>query len=51
MLLSAYAMVVALAGPFMTMFASGFNRKYLMTLTMVIFLISYHHRLHRHFGY
>lgn len=40
MLLSAYAMVVALAGPLMTMFASGYNRKYLMALTMAIFLIT-----------
>ncbi|MBB5638656.1 putative MFS family arabinose efflux permease [Pedobacter cryoconitis] len=40
LLLSAYAMVVALAGPLMTMFASGFNRKHLMALTMVIFLIT-----------
>lgn len=40
MLLSAYAMVVALAGPFMTMFASGYNRKYLMALTMSIFLFT-----------
>lgn len=40
MLLSAYALVVALAGPFMTMFTSGFNRKFLMALTMTIFLIT-----------
>lgn len=40
LLLSAYALVVALAGPFMTMFASGFNRKNLMALTMGIFLIT-----------
>ncbi|SHF26290.1 Predicted arabinose efflux permease, MFS family [Pedobacter caeni] len=40
MLLSAYAMVVALAGPFMTMFASGVNRKTLMAVTMAIFLLT-----------
>lgn len=40
MLLSAYAMVVAVAGPFMTMFASGFNRKTLMAVTMAIFLLT-----------
>ena len=40
LLLSAYAMVVAVAGPFMTMFASGFNRKSLMAVTMGIFLIT-----------
>ena len=36
----AYAMVVALAGSFMTVFAAGFNRKYLMASTMTIFLIT-----------
>lgn len=40
LLLSAYALVVAVAGPFMTMFASGFNRKNLMALTMGIFLVT-----------
>lgn len=40
LLLSAYALVVALAGPFMTMFTSGFNRKKLMALTMGIFLVT-----------
>ncbi|KFF23461.1 MFS transporter [Chryseobacterium vrystaatense] len=40
LLLSAYAITVAIAGPFMTMFTSGFNRKTLMAVTMFIFLIT-----------
>ncbi|WP_159474922.1 MFS transporter [Chryseobacterium sp. 18068] len=40
LLLSAYALVVALAGPIMTIFSSGFDRKKLMAVTMGIFLMT-----------
>lgn len=40
LLLSAYAITVAIAGPLMTMLTSGFNRKTLMAVTMLIFLIT-----------
>ncbi len=40
LLLSAYAITVAIAGPFMTMFTSGINRKTLMAVTMLIFLLT-----------
>lgn len=37
-LLSAFAMVAAIAGPFLTIFTSGINRKKLMTVSMMVFL-------------
>ncbi len=40
LLLSAYAITVALAGPFMTMATSGINRKTLMAVTLFIFLLT-----------
>ncbi|WP_212005139.1 MFS transporter [Chitinophaga sp. HK235] len=40
LLLSAFAMVIALAGPFMTLFMSGFNRKKIMALSLSLFLVS-----------
>lgn len=40
LLLSAYAITVAIAGPFMTMFTSRINRKTLMAVTMLIFLLT-----------
>lgn len=39
-LLSAFAMVAAIAGPFLTIFTSGINRKKLMAISMMIFLIT-----------
>jgi predicted MFS family arabinose efflux permease len=39
-LLSAFAMVVAIAGPFLTVFTSSVNRKKLMIFSMMIFLIT-----------
>lgn len=39
-LLSAFAMVAAIAGPFLTIFTSGINRKRLMAVSMMIFLIT-----------
>jgi len=39
-LLSAFAMVAAVAGPFLTIFTSGVNRKKLMMFSMMIFLIT-----------
>jgi len=39
-LLSAFAMVAALAGPFLTIFTSGINRKKLMMMSMMIFMIT-----------
>ncbi|WP_143304563.1 MFS transporter [Chitinophaga vietnamensis] len=39
-LLSAFALVIALAGPFMTLLLSGLNRKYLMAFSIFLFLIS-----------
>jgi predicted MFS family arabinose efflux permease len=40
LLLSAYALVVALAGPWMTVFTSGVNRKTLMAIAMAVFLLT-----------
>ncbi len=40
LLLSAFAAVIAFAGPFMTLFMSGFNRKTIMALSITLFLIS-----------
>jgi predicted MFS family arabinose efflux permease len=40
LLLSIFAIVIALAGPFMTLFMSGFNRKAIMALSLSFFLIS-----------
>lgn len=40
LLLSAFAMVVAIAGPFLTVFTSGIDRKKLMVTSMMIFLIT-----------
>ncbi|MBB5646101.1 MFS transporter [Pedobacter cryoconitis] len=39
-LLSAFAMIIALTGPFMTLFTSGFNRKTIMLTAISIFLIT-----------
>lgn len=39
-LLSAFALVIALTGPFMTLLASGFDRKKLMLTAIFIFLIT-----------
>lgn len=39
-LLSAFALVIALTGPFMTLLTSGFERKKIMLVTMFIFLIT-----------
>ena len=39
-LLSAFALVIALTGPFMTLFSSGFDRKKVMLTAIFIFLIT-----------
>lgn len=39
-LLSAFALVIALTGPFMTLLTSGINRKNLMMASIFIFLIT-----------
>lgn len=39
-LLSAFALVIALTGPFMTLLASGFDRKKIMLTSIAIFLIT-----------
>ncbi len=39
-LLSAFALVIAITGPFMTLLASGFDRKKIMLLSLFIFLIT-----------
>ena len=39
-LLSAFALVIALTGPFMTLFASGYDRKKVMLTAIFIFLIT-----------
>lgn len=39
-LLSAFALVIALTGPFMTLLLSGFDRKKIMLATIFIFLLS-----------
>lgn len=39
-LLSAFAMIIAVTGPFMTLFTSGFNRKKIMLTAISIFLFS-----------
>lgn len=39
-LLSAFALVVALAGPFMTLLASGYNRKAVLLLSLAPFLLA-----------
>lgn len=39
-LLSAFALVIALTGPFMTLMASGFDRKKVMVVAIAIFLIT-----------
>ncbi|WP_276380925.1 MFS transporter [Flavobacterium sp. H4147] len=40
MLLSAFALVIALTGPFMTLFVSGFDRKKIMITAISIFLLT-----------
>jgi predicted MFS family arabinose efflux permease len=40
LLLSAFAIVIALAGPFMTLFMSGYNRKHMMALSLAVFLFT-----------
>lgn len=40
LLLSVFAMVIALAGPMMTLFMSGFNRKWVMAFSLGLFLAS-----------
>lgn len=39
-LLSAFALIIALCGPWVTLFTSGFDRKKVMLLTLGIFIIS-----------
>ncbi|WP_343606404.1 MFS transporter [Fluviicola sp.] len=39
-LLSAFALVIALTGPFMTLLVSGFDRKKIMAVSLLIFLIT-----------
>lgn len=39
-LLSAFALVIALTGPFMTLITSGFNRKKVMLAAILVFLIA-----------
>ncbi|NQX41157.1 Predicted arabinose efflux permease, MFS family [Pedobacter steynii] len=39
-LLSAFALVIALTGPFMTLLSSGFDRKKIMMLSIAIFLLT-----------
>lgn len=39
-LLSAFALVIAVTGPFMTLLTSGFERKKVMLTTMIIFLLT-----------
>lgn len=39
-LLSAFALVIALTGPFMTLFSSGFDRKKIMMLSIAVFLFT-----------
>ncbi|RAJ37014.1 MFS transporter [Pedobacter cryoconitis] len=39
-LLSAFALVIALTGPFMTLMASGFDRKKIMVAAIAIFLVT-----------
>ncbi|MAG88549.1 MAG: MFS transporter, partial [Flavobacteriaceae bacterium] len=40
LLLSAFALTIALTGPFMTLFASGFDRKKVMLLSIFLFAIT-----------
>ncbi|MDR6300953.1 MFS transporter [Mesonia maritima] len=40
LLLSAFALIIALTGPFMTLFASGFDRKNVMLLSILLFVIT-----------
>lgn len=40
LLLSAFAIIIALAGPFMTLLMSGYNRKYMMALSLAVFLFT-----------
>lgn len=40
LLLSVFAIVIALAGPFMTLFLSGYNRKYIMAISLGVFLLT-----------
>ena len=39
-LLSAFALIIAVTGPFMTLFASGFDRKKIMLISIFIFLLT-----------
>jgi len=39
-LLSAFALIIALTGPFMTLLASGFDRKKVMLTAIAIFLVT-----------
>ncbi|ETZ20732.1 MFS transporter [Pedobacter sp. V48] len=40
LLLSAFALVIALTGPFMTLFTSGFDRKKIMMISIAMFLLT-----------
>ncbi|MFD2557205.1 MFS transporter [Sphingobacterium tabacisoli] len=40
LLLSVFALVIALTGPFMTLLASGFDRKKVMTIAVLLFLFT-----------
>ncbi|WP_347374059.1 MFS transporter [Aequorivita sp. Q41] len=40
LLLSAFALIIALTGPFMTLLASGFDRKKVMLLSILLFVIT-----------
>lgn len=40
LLLSAFALVIALTGPFMTLFTSGFDRKKIMLVSIAMFLLT-----------
>lgn len=40
LLLSAFALVIALTGPFMTLFTSGFDRKRIMMISIAMFLLT-----------
>ncbi|WP_286777030.1 MULTISPECIES: MFS transporter [Sphingobacterium] len=39
-LLSAFALIIAITGPFMTLLASGFDRKKVMLTAIAIFLVT-----------
>ena len=40
LLLSAFALIIALTGPFMTLLASGFDRKKVMLLSILLFVMT-----------